>query len=377
MSAPTSRTGCLRRVATAVIATGTSLALLVGCAANEGPTPTWPSVSLDDMGSDLPVGAELVDPADLDTQTEVESISEEPFGTLRPDDSSVKERVPAILKRGRLVVGVGQYLNRLGFRDPLTGELGGFEVDLAREIARDIFGDPNKVEFRYVESRRREAALHNGDVDVVLRTWTMSRDRQSQTEFSLPYLSINSQLLVMRDSGITNFDSLRDRTVCAARDSAPARKISRYELGGLLLTRTWTDCLMAMQRNQADAIYSDDAILSGLQAQDPYMELVGGGEMPNYYAVGMATPESTKGSRGLVEQVNSTILRVRSDGTWDDLYEEWMQEYLGPARALPVYYRSESEDRQLSQERKRWEKEHPASSGSKILGTLPKEAFDD
>lgn len=366
-----------RHTATRVLAACTAIGLLTSCAANSEPTPSWPSITSDDTASDLPVGAELVDPADLNAQTDTVALNGEPLGTLRPDDSTIKERIPEIVQRGRIIVGVGQYLNRLGFRDPLTGELAGFEVDLAHEIARDIFNDPTKVEFRYVENRLREAALRNGDVDMVIRTWTVSRDRQYQTEFSLPYLSITPQLLVMRGSGLGSFDDLRDKTVCATRDSAPARKISQFELGGLLLTRTWTDCLMAMQRNQADAIYSDDAILSGLQAQDPYTELVGGGEAPDFYAVGMPTPEMNKISRGLTEQVNSTILRIRSDGTWDSLYEEWMQEYLGPARALPVFYRSEAESRELAKERKAWVEEQVTSSVSKAMGSLPKEAFDD
>lgn len=366
------------RPATAVIAGCTALALLAGCATNSEPPPTWPTVDAGDAASDLPVGAEMVDPSTLSEQTNAQALDEPPMGTLRPDDSTVRERIPDILKRGRLVVGVGQYLNRLGFRDPLSGELDGFEVELAREIARDIFNDPEKVEFRYVENRRREAALSNGDVDMVIRTWTVTRDRQHQTEFSLPYLSISSQLLVMRGSGITDFTDLANRTVCATRDSAPASRISQYELGGLLLTRTWTDCLMAMQRNQADAIYSDDAILSGLQAQDPYTELVGSGSRPDYYAVGMPTEDQSRSSRGLTEQVNSTIERIRSDGTWERMYDKWMLEYLGPARALPMNFRSEAEDRELARERRDWAEQNATENqASRTMGTVPREAFND
>ena len=67
-------------------------------------------------------------------------------GSLRPDDKKPEERIPEIVKRGRIIVGVDQSQYLLSFRDNATGELKGFEVDLAREIARDIFGDPDKVD---------------------------------------------------------------------------------------------------------------------------------------------------------------------------------------------------------------------------------------
>ena len=86
------------------------------------------------------------------------------LGSRRPGNESVEERVPEILRRGRLIVGVDQSQNLLSFRDATTGELEGFEVDLAREMSRDIFGDPSRVDFRFVDSSDRVLALEAGTV---------------------------------------------------------------------------------------------------------------------------------------------------------------------------------------------------------------------
>ncbi|QNH95508.1 transporter substrate-binding domain-containing protein [Corynebacterium anserum] len=356
------------------------IGLTSGCATDTSTNSQadWPTMSPSELESDLPVGAEIVNPKSVvDANPATPSTAQQPWPTIRPDNRTADQRIPKIRKRGRLIVGVGQYLNRLGFRDPLSGELSGFEVDLAREIARDIFGDPKKVEFRYVENRRREAALRNGDVDMVIRTWTVRRDRQYQTEFSLPYLAITPQLLVMRGSEITGFQDLSNSTVCATRDSAPAQSITQYHIGSLMLTRTWTDCLMAMQRSQVDAIFSDDAILSGLQAQDPHTELVGGSGELSYYAVGMTTPTKNNEAEGLVMQVNDTIRRIRSDGTWNRLYNEWMQEYLGAPENLPAEYRTDAEQAEIDKERKEYAKTQHLTSAAKRAGEVPREAFDD
>ncbi|WP_288814403.1 transporter substrate-binding domain-containing protein [uncultured Corynebacterium sp.] len=361
----------------AILASLAILSLLSGCASTVSAPPKWPEVNVEGAEEELPVGAELLQRSALQELVDGTVSSTPPWGSIRPDARPVEQRIPDIIERGRIVVGVGQYLNRLGFRDPLSGELEGFEIDLAKEIAQDIFGDPSKVEFRYVENRRREEALKTGDVDMVVRTWTITQPRQNTTEFSVPYLGISSKLMVMRDSGITEKADLKNKTICATRDSAPTRTIDGIDIGGLLITRTWTDCLLAMQRNQADAIFSDDAILSGLQAQDPSTTVIDTGESTSYYGVGMPAPTTGRRAEGLVMQVNSTIERIKADGTWDRLYEEWMQEYLGDPKSLPLKYRSEQENQEIYESRVQWLRNNTESPVSRVAGTINREDFHD
>lgn len=367
----------MHKLARAVIGSVTILSLLSACSAATTAPPVWPDVHTQGTVNELPVGSEIVRGDDLQDFAASPSSKQDPWGSIRPDAAAVEKRIPAIIERGRLIVGVGQYLNRMGFRDPLSGELEGFEIDLAREISRDIFGDPDRVEFRYVENRRRDEALRDGDVDLVLRTWTITKDRQYTTEFSVPYLGVHTKLLVLGDSGIAGMEDLEGKTVCATRDSTPARAIVDNNIGALLLTRTWTDCLMAMQRNQADAIFSDDAILSGLQAQDPYTEVVDTGDAVSYYGVGMPAPTTGRKAQGLVMQVNSTLERIQSDGTWDELYDEWMQEYLGSPHSLPMKYRSEQEEQDISQARADWLRSNGDTTASRSMGTMTREDFDE
>ncbi|WP_414835978.1 transporter substrate-binding domain-containing protein [Corynebacterium timonense] len=86
-----------------------------------------------------------------------------------------------------------QYL--LSYRDTAVGDLRGFEIDLAHEIARDIFGDPDRVDFRFVESGRRVAALEEGDVDIIVRTMSITPERAKNSDFSVPYLASAVRLL--------------------------------------------------------------------------------------------------------------------------------------------------------------------------------------
>ena len=324
---------------------------LSACSSPDFTLPAWPTVT-DDAGDDLPAGATMTsataDPSDAGT-----SASAPPVGSLPPDDRTAAERVPQIIDRGRLIVGVAQSLNGLGFRDPVTGDLAGFEVDLAREIARDIFGDPTKVDFRYVESTRRDDALTTGDVDLIIRTMTVTRDRQDEIEFSTPYLTTGTAVLAMRDAGIDGSDDLAGRTVCVARDSTSARRVwTEIPHGDVLLTQTWPDCLMAAQRHQVDAVFSDSAILAGLRAQDPHTEFV---DLPSptvqRYAVAAASSASGRDTGGLIRQVNATVERIRDDGTWRRSYDRRLRQYLGPADPPPLSYRTEAQSADLARSR--------------------------
>ena len=93
---------------------------------------------------------------------------------------------------------------------------------------------------------------------------------------------------------------------------------------------TWADCLVALQQRQVDAVSTDDTILAGLVAQDPYLHIVGPSLNEEPYGIGINL-ENT----GLVRFVNGTLERIRRDGTWNTLYRKWLT-VLGPAPAPPV-----------------------------------------
>ena len=80
----------------------------------------------------------------------------------------------AIQRRGRLIVGVDQSTNLFSFRDPVSGELQGFNVDIAREIARDLVDDPDKVEFRLLSEPERIRRSAESTVDILAKATTIT-----------------------------------------------------------------------------------------------------------------------------------------------------------------------------------------------------------
>lgn len=330
------------RSSVALLAT---LALVTACSST--PDPHIPDAPLGAQHNTsaprypLPDGTTL-EPADSEPAQEV--ITEGLLGSLRPDGRPVAEAVPEILARGRLVVGVEQSQNLLGFRNPVTGQLEGFEVDLAHEVARDIFGDPNLVDFRYVDANTWLELLEANEVDFVIRSMSITRERQDQVFFSTPYYTARTRLLVPTYSQVSGIEDLAGKTVCASAGATGVQRIREFApQANLLQVRSAPDYLLAIQQGQADAVISDDTILSGMIAQDPTTKIVGDVIAVENYGIAFAKPGVRHNTEGLIRQVNTTLERVFRDGTWRKSFQHWFGAYLPAQTPPPTNYRQEQQ----------------------------------
>lgn len=262
-------------------------------------------------------------------------------GSLRPGSEEDRDgpHMRRIRERGRLIVGVDQSQYLLSYRDATRGDLRGFEVDLAHEIAEDIFGDADTVDFRFVDSASRANALQAGDVDIVIRTMSITPERVKMIDFSTPYMNSYVRVLVPRDRGVESPNDLPGKTICVADGTNVLNLVrERFPESEVLRTRSWSDCLMALQQFQADAVVGDDSVLAGMVAQDPLAQIFGDRLASQRYAVGVP-----KGHDDVVRQVNYTIERIRGDGTWNAMYNEWLKGSLSESWLPRQAYRKEEE----------------------------------
>lgn len=302
--------------------------LLSGCAQAAQLVPA-PAVTL---VPPTPAGMEELPPEPARAPTPADDDCDR-TASLRPFDTKAEaeDAVRNIRERGRLLVGLDIGSNLFSFRDPISGEITGFDVDIAGEIARDIFGTPSQVEYRILSSADRIAALQNKQVDVVVKTMTITCERKKLVNFSTVYLTANQRILAPRDSTIREARDLSGKRVCVAKGTTSLERIQQITPPPLIVgVVTWADCLVALQQRQVDAVSTDDSILAGLVSQDPYLHIVGSSLNEEPYGIGINL-ENT----GLVRFVNGTLQRIRNDGTWNTLYRKWLT-VLGPAPSPPV-----------------------------------------
>jgi polar amino acid transport system substrate-binding protein len=253
-----------------------------------------------------------------------------PDWSLRP--AGPGPSVAAIRRRGHLRAGVDQNTLLLGYANPLHGQrIEGFEIDLLHELSRALFGKPNRIQYHALTTLERLSAVQNDTVDILADAVTINCSRAAQVDFSSVYLSAEQRVLVPSDSPARSLDDLRGKRVCSTQGSTSIAALHKYPSVIPYPVPQRTDCLVALQRGEADAITSDDAILLGFKAQDPYTKLIGGAIEPEPY--GMAI---SKRNPDLVRWVNRELARMRADGTWERLYRKWLP---GAPRQPQVHYR--------------------------------------
>jgi polar amino acid transport system substrate-binding protein len=238
-----------------------------------------------------------------------------------------------IQKRGRLRVGTSQDTLLFSSRNPFTGTVEGFDVDVAREVARAIFGDPDKIQIVVTTNPNRIPYVQNGTVDLVAKTMTINCERWHDVNFSSVYYEAGQKVLVSTESTVTGIKDLAGKKVCAATGSTSLKTLQELTPKVVPVpVAKQSDCLVAFQRNRVDAISIDDTLLAGLAAQDPYAKIVGDRitEEPYGLALSQQHPEFTR-------FVNAVLARIRADGTWQRIYRTWLGTRVAPAPPAAEY----------------------------------------
>jgi len=309
----------------AALAAATALAAAIGLAGCSGDSSPLPP------GLAKPSASATTGPGSaVDTSCNARA-SLRPTGALpAPGRMPAGSTMAEIQRRGRLVLGTSQDTLLFSSRNPFTGKVEGFDVDMARLIAAAIFGDPDKIQIKVIGYDKRVSSAVDGSVDIVADTMTANCARWKDVNFSTIYYDAGQKVLVSSDSTAKSIDDLGGKKVCAAVGSTSLDNIGKAASKPQPVGKaSFGDCLVAFQQNEVDAISTDDTILAGMAAQDPYAKVVGPKFTEEPYGLAMS-PKSPEFTRF----VNAVLDKARTDGTWAATYKKWLGAF-GPAPQPP------------------------------------------
>jgi ABC-type amino acid transport substrate-binding protein len=249
---------------------------------------------------------------DDDTGEETTAAAEEfPAGTTMAE----------IQERGELIAGVKYDVPPFGLNNPETGEVEGFDVDLAQYIA-DKLGV--ELTTREATSDNRIPLLVDGTIDLILSTMTITEERDLEVDFSEPYYVANGDVLVPEDSDIKTLDDLNGKRVCTALGSTYADTIEQEApQADLRLVDLYSECFDQIQTGAVDAVSTDDVILTGMVIQDPSLKILGLEYTTEPYGIGI--PE---GDAEMKQFVDDTLQEYIDSGAWQEAYDEWVGQYI-------------------------------------------------
>jgi glutamate transport system substrate-binding protein len=225
-----------------------------------------------------------------------------------------------IQDRGEITIGVKFDVPPFGFKNPQSGEVEGFDVDMGKIVAEELGVEPKFVE---AISDNRIPFLQQGEVDLILSTMTINQERDMEIEFSEPYYIARGRILVPGDSDIKGIEDLAGKRVCTALGSTYEETLREEAPNAdLKLVDTYSECLELLQNGAIDAISTDDVILTGMIIQDDTLKMVGDELTIEPYGAGIK-----EGEKEFQKFVSDTFTAAEQDGRWEDLYQRWVGQY--------------------------------------------------
>ncbi len=210
-------------------------------------------------------------------------------------------------------------------------EYTGFDVDVAKYVAKELGTDAADITWVQAPSAQRETLISTGQVDMVVATYSITDARKEKVSFAGPYFIAGQDLLVRADdTSITGPDTLAGKKLCSVTGSTSAQKVKdTYPDVQLQEFATYSECLPALANKGVDALTTDDTILAGFASQPEYagkFKVVGKPFSEEKYGIGLK-----KGDTATCEKVNAAITKMISDGSW----QKALDANLGPAGYKP------------------------------------------
>ncbi len=235
-------------------------------------------------------------------------------------NSKPKNDLDNITKRGKIIVGVREDTKPFGYRD-INGTLQGYDVDMAKAIARDIFGDEEAVEFVPVTASNRISKLNSHKVDIVIATMSITNQRQLVVDFSVPYHVAGQAMLVREGSDITTLRQLNNRKVIIIYGSTGEMSIRRNVPDAIITGyRNYRDGFNALKNGEADAMIADDTILFNLALDDKTVKILPKRYSREPYAIAF---RRGGGADTLRERVNFLISNLLATGRLEKMQKKW------------------------------------------------------
>ena len=221
-----------------------------------------------------------------------------------------KPKLPAlpsnIKARKRFLIGVKCDAPPFGYIN-VRGENAGFDVEIARWFSRYAFGSPNRVRFECTPTPAREPAITTGRVDMVIATFTYTRDRDTRIDFSRAYYKATGRLLVKNDQPNSLLGQLSNRSIVTTSGSIYDRWVRRcFPNAKLTVTDNFTNAALTFSQGRADTLMWDDTVLVGIAAADRTSKLTTDAFLALPYGIGIR-----QGNTALVRWVNARLELMR------------------------------------------------------------------
>lgn len=229
--------------------------------------------------------------------------------------SSSEDGLAAIKEKGMITVGVFSDKPPFGFINA-KGENDGFDVFVAKELAKNLLGDANKVKFELVEAASRVEFLKSGKVDLIMANFTKTPERAEIVDFATPYMKV-ALGVVSKNGAIKDITDLKGGKLIVNKGTTADFYFTKNHPDiELIKFDQNTEAFLALKDGRGDALAHDNLLLFAWTKENPEF-VVAISKLGNEDVI---APAVKKGNKALLEWVNTEIARFNENGFMKDAY---------------------------------------------------------
>lgn len=232
-------------------------------------------------------------------------------------DEKAQDGLQAIKDRGVLRIGVFGDKPPFGSVDS-KGENQGYDIYLAKRLAKDLLGDESKIEFVIVEAASRVEFLKADKVDIILANFTKTPERAKVVDFALPYMKVALGIVSPKKAPISSINELVGKELIVNKGTtADAYFTKNYPNIKLVKFDQNTETFNALLDGRGAGLAHDNALLFAWINQNPDFVVA----LPEIGDIDVIAPAVKKGNTNLLEWLNSEIQSLYDEGFFIKAYE--------------------------------------------------------
>lgn len=225
-----------------------------------------------------------------------------------------------IEQSGELRIGVKSDLPPLAWQDE-SGEWQGFEIAIARQLAYQLLGDEQAVEFVPLTNPERLDAVINDRVDLAIAQLGISTARIRHVSLTLPYYLDGTAIVVPESSSLSSSLELTTEDIAVLTGSTAVATLNtlspELETVG---TGSYQDSVDALQTGRVDAVAADASVMTGwVQDEAGYRLLT---PLLSGSGLAIALPKGNQYSE-LRRRVNLEMQALADSGWFEQQAEAW------------------------------------------------------
>lgn len=231
----------------------------------------------------------------------------------------------AIKKEAKVRIGVFSDKPPFGYVDE-NGDNQGYDIYLARRLAKELLGDESKAEFVLVEAASRMEVLESNKVDIVLANFTVTPERAEKVDFAKPYMKVALGVVSPQNAPITDVAQLNGQTLIVNKGTTadiyftqnhPEVKLLKYDQN--------TEAFNALRDGRGAAMAHDNTLIFAWITENP--DFVAGIDfLGNLDTI---APAVKKGNTELLNWINEQIVALGQENFFHKAYEATLRPVFG------------------------------------------------